>query len=69
MIYLTRLNGTRFVLNAEKIVTVEATPDTIVSIGKETTFRVKETVDEVMKLVIRYRRRVHRLPRTRTRNG
>lgn len=69
MIYLTRLNGTRFVLDAEKIVTVESTPDTIVSIGRETSFRVKETVDEVMKRVIRYRRRVHRLPRPRKRNG
>ncbi|HNV70019.1 MAG TPA: flagellar FlbD family protein [Candidatus Ozemobacteraceae bacterium] len=69
MIHLTRLNGTRFVLNAEKIVMVEATPDTIVTLGRETTFRVKETVDEVIRLVIRYRRRIHRLPRTRTRTG
>lgn len=69
MIYLTKLNGTRFVLNAEKILMVEATPDTIVTIGRETTFRVKETVDEVIRKVIRYRRRIHRLPRARTRTG
>lgn len=69
MIHLTKLNGTRFVLNADKIITVEATPDTLISIGKETTYRVKETVDEVIRLVVRYRRRIHRLPPTRTRVG
>lgn len=69
MIHLTKLNGTRFVLNADKIITVESTPDTLISIGKETTYRVKETVDEVVRLVIRYRRRIYRLPPTRTRVG
>lgn len=59
MISLTRLNGTHFVLNAELIREVEATPDTIISLTTGEKMMVREPVDEVVGAVIEYRRRIH----------
>lgn len=58
MITLHRLNNKEFVLNAEHIKFVEATPDTLITlIANDEKFMVKETVEEVVQLVIDYKRR------------
>jgi flagellar protein FlbD len=57
MITLHRLNGKEFVLNAEQIKFVEATPDTVITLaGSDEKFMVKEGVDEVVRKVIDYKR-------------
>ncbi len=61
MIKLTRLNGKEFVVNADLIETVEATPDTVITLVNEHRYIVKESVDEVIRRVIEYKRALGRL--------
>ena len=56
MIRLTRLNGTRFALNADLIREVEAAPDTIITLTSGEKMIVREPVDEVVAAVIEYQR-------------
>ena len=56
MIALTRLNGQQFVMNAEKIRYVEATPDTVVCCDTGEKMMVKESLKEVMQRAIEYAR-------------
>lgn len=61
MIRVTRLNGSQFVMNAELIEAIEATPDTVVTLVNDHRYVVIEAVDEVIELVVSYKRRIHRL--------
>ncbi len=61
MITVTRLNGRRFVLNAEMIRTVEANPDTVITLINGDHFVVKEQPDEVVSKSIDYGRSLRRL--------
>lgn len=56
MIQVTRLNNTSFVVNAELIETIEATPDTVVTLTTERKYVVRESVDELIRRVIEYKR-------------
>lgn len=58
MIILTRLNGHRFVVNAEMIRTIEEKPDTIIVLTSGETLMVKETMDEVVAKAIEYGRMI-----------
>lgn len=60
MIILTRLNGQQFVLNAEKIRYVEATPDTIVCTDHGDKLMVKESIQEVIRRSIDYSRAIRK---------
>ena len=60
MIALTRLNGEGFVINAEKIRTVEATPDTVVCTDTGDKMMVRESLGEVMRRAIDYARMIRR---------
>ena len=60
MIALTRLNGHQFVVNAEKIRYIEATPDTIVCCDTGEKLMVRETLQEVMSRAIEYARTIRR---------
>ena len=59
MIELTRFNGERFVLSADLIEMVEATPDTLIRLFNGMKLVVRETVEDVVVRVIEYARRVH----------
>jgi flagellar protein FlbD len=59
MIELTRFNGERFVLNADQIETVEATPDTVVRLLSGKKFVVRETVETVVQRALEHARRIH----------
>lgn len=61
MIEVTRLNGKRFVVNAELIRTVEENPDTIITMINGDHFVVRETLKEVVERVIEYGRHLRRL--------
>jgi flagellar protein FlbD len=58
MIEVTRLNGQNVVVNAELIATVEAMPDTLITITNGHQIIVKESVGEVIERAVAYRRRV-----------
>ena len=60
MINLTRLNGQAFVINAEKIRYIEATPDTVVCCDTGEKMMVKETLPEVIRRAIDYARTIRR---------
>ncbi len=55
MIRLTRLNGTELFLNADLIATVEARPDTVVTLVDGKHFVVADSTDDVVMRVTRYR--------------
>jgi flagellar protein FlbD len=61
MILLTRLNGQQFVVNAEKIRYVEATPDTLVCCESGEKLMVKEPLNEVMRRAIDYARLIRKV--------
>ncbi len=56
MIALTRLDGSRFVLNAELIRTVEARPDTVIRLTTGDHYVVRESMDEVVDRAVEYGR-------------
>ncbi len=58
MINLTRLNGDSFVLNAELIKTIEATPDTTITLISGDHMLVRESVKEVVKRAVEYGRSI-----------
>jgi flagellar protein FlbD len=60
MIALTRLNGQRFVVNAEKIRYIESTPDTVVCYDTGEKLMVKESMQDVMRKAIDYARVIRR---------
>ena len=60
MIIVTRLNGSEIVVNADLIETVEATPDTIVTLVDGTRYLVEETPTELIDRIKTYRAAVLR---------
>jgi flagellar protein FlbD len=57
VIFLTRMNGTKFYINPELIQTVESTPDTIITLVSSKKFIVKDTPQEIAERFIEYRRK------------
>jgi flagellar protein FlbD len=57
MIVVTRLDGKELVVNADQILTVEATPDTVLLLAGGLHLMVRETPDDVVERAISYRRR------------
>jgi len=62
MICLTRLDGTEIIVNTDLIVTVESTPDTMLTLVTGGRILVKEPVKEVVERSVGYRQRVYRAP-------
>ncbi len=58
MIFITRTNGTIIYINPELIQTVEATPDTVVTLLDNKKIIVRETPQEIAERFIGYRRKV-----------
>ncbi len=67
MILLTRLDGERFVLNAELIRYVESRPDTFVTLTTGDRVVVKNTMEEVLDLAVQYQQSKHLIPQPRAR--
>ena len=61
MIRVTRLGGKEFVVNADLIRFVEATPDTIITLTTGDKLVVQESVDEIIRRVIEYGRSLRTL--------
>ena len=67
MIKVRKINGEEIIINAELIETVEARPDTTISLVTGNKIIVKDTVAEVIEKVIEYRRLVNQ-KRSRKKN-
>jgi flagellar protein FlbD len=61
MITVTRLNGKPIVVNAELIRTVEANPDTTITLVNGDHMIVKETMSEIVVKAIEYGRHLRRM--------
>ena len=58
MIELTRLNDTKFILNADLIESIEEVPDTVIALTTGKKLFVKENKHEIRDLVVRYKQEV-----------
>lgn len=58
MIKLTKINGTPIVVNAELLETVEATPDTIITLTTGKKILIRDTNDEVIRKVVAYKNEI-----------
>jgi len=59
MILLTRLNHISLVLNADLIESIEATPDTVISLTTGQKLVVLESAEEVVRRVVEFRRAIY----------
>ena len=57
MIYLTRLNGERIVINIDLIELMEETPDTVVTLTTGKKLVVRERVNKIHEDIIKFRKR------------
>ena len=61
MIKVTRLKShDEFILNSDLIETIEETPDTVITLTNGKKLLVVESVDEVVRMVMDYRRSLNR---------
>ncbi len=58
MIEVTRLNGTLFFVNPDMIVTIEATPDTIISLNNGEKLVVKNSLDNITRQFLDYKKQI-----------
>ena len=62
MIRLTRLNHVPLVLNSDLIEHIDVTPDTVITLTTGQILRVRESAEEVVELIVDFRRRIFSLP-------
>ncbi|HSU59480.1 MAG TPA: flagellar FlbD family protein [Bryobacteraceae bacterium] len=67
MIHLTRLNHIPLVVNSDLIEHIEITPDTVIALTTGQKFLVRETPDEVIERVIRFRQAIFEGPKSQAR--
>lgn len=60
MIAVTRLNGTEVVVNADLVETIEATPDTVITMVDGKQCAVRETTEEVVDKIRSFRAEILR---------
>lgn len=54
MVYLTKLDGSMFVLNSDLIRTLEPTPDTLITLTNGDQFIVRESIEMVIDRSIQF---------------
>lgn len=69
MIKVHRLNKTQMYINANHIESIEATPDTILTLSNEKKVIVRETVDEIINSIIQYHQTVFQNPSKLVKQG
>jgi flagellar protein FlbD len=58
MIEVTRLRGSKVVLNAELIETIEETPDTVITLTSGKRYIVSESSEELISKVVEYKKKI-----------
>ena len=66
MIPLTRLDGKEFYLNSDHILSLERTPDTVITLTSGAHLLVREPVEAVVARVVSYRRMIQHGPQVIT---
>jgi len=59
VIYLTRLNGEKIMLNVDMLEMLEETPDTVVTLTTGKKFVVKESTRQIREQVIAFHKLIH----------
>jgi flagellar protein FlbD len=59
MIPLRRLNNEAIMVNPDLIESLEATPDTVVTLTSGNKLLVRDSMDEVREKIIEFKRRIH----------
>jgi flagellar protein FlbD len=59
MIYLTRLNGEKIVLNIDLIELMEETPDTVITLTTGKKILVKESTRCIQNEIVKFRKRIY----------
>jgi len=59
MIKVTRLNDSVILVNVEKIQSVQATPDTVITFTNHDKIMVKERIEEVSQRIVEYQRMIN----------
>jgi flagellar protein FlbD len=62
MIFVTRLNGTELVDNVDQLLTIERTPDTVLTLTTGDRIMVKESLEEIVQRAVSYRHRIFQGP-------
>ena len=65
MIFVTRLDGREVVINVDLIITIEKTPDTVLTLTTGDRIMVREPVEEIVQRAIAYRHRILQGPGAR----
>ncbi|ACL70429.1 flagellar FlbD family protein [Halothermothrix orenii] len=58
MIKVKKINGDEIVINADLMETVQATPDTVITLTTNKKILVLDDVDDIIKKVIEYKQKV-----------
>ena len=59
MISLRRLNNEPIMVNPDLIETLEATPDTVVTLTNGNKLLVRDSMDEVRQKIVEFKRQIH----------
>ena len=59
MIALRRLNNEAILVNPDLIESLEATPDTVVTLTSGKKLLVRDSMDEIREKIIEFKRRIH----------
>ena len=59
MIQVTRLDDSKVMLNVEKIQSMQAAPDTVITFTNENCIIVKEPVEEISQKILEYQRSIN----------
>ncbi len=58
MITLRKMDNSSITINSDFIITIEATPDTVITFSTGKKLIVKESIEEITDLIIDYKRRI-----------
>ena len=58
MIWLTRMNGKKFVLNCDLIRSMESTPDTVITLTQGEKLMVREDAEAIVRLTLEFKRKI-----------
>jgi len=59
VIRITKFDGSSVMLNPEQIQTIEATPDTVITLTTGTQILVRDKVDDLVSAFCDYKKRIH----------
>ncbi len=59
MILVTRLDGSKYYINPEMILTIECTPDSVITLKNNIKFVVRDNAEEIVQRFIAYQQKIH----------